>query len=321
MAAHQSLLLKSQEECCHLKDLLQQARLHSASVNDLAKNRTTSFAGEREDLKRVEDILHDREARLQAIFSNAAVGIVTVNLQGKLLQANKKFLSMLGYSVEDLSRLNYLDITFPEDRPLSTQYFNQLVSGQINTYHLEKRYLRKEGQFFWGNVFTTLVRDTLKNFEVIVAIIVDISKRKCAEEALKQAHERFMTILDSINSIVYVVDIKTCEILFANQYAKQFFNHSLEGAICWEVIQNNQKEPCPFCPNDKLLTPEGIPTGEVYVWEQLNSVVKRWLYIQDTAIYWTDGRLVRLQIATDISTRKEMEDELQKSTARLAEAQ
>ncbi len=102
---------------------------------------------EREDLKRVEEILHDREARLQAIFSNAAVGIVTLNPQGRLLRANKKFLSMLGYSVEDLSTLDYLEITYPEDRPLSTQYFNQLVSGQINTYHLEKRYLRKEGSF------------------------------------------------------------------------------------------------------------------------------------------------------------------------------
>ncbi len=119
------------------------------------------------------------------------------------------------------------------------------------------------------------------------------------------------SILNSLDAIVYVADMQSHEILYVNEYTKKFFG-DLVGQICWQKLQANQSGPCPFCTNDKLLCADGKPAG-TYVWEFQNTSNKRWYDVRDKAIEWGDGRLVRLEIATDISWRKEAEAALKKA--------
>lgn len=128
---------------------------------------------------------------------------------------------------------------------------------------------------------------------------------------LQEAHERLTTILDSLESIVYVADMQTYEVLFANRYAHQLLDDNLIGKPCWQALQK-EKMPCAFCTNNKLIDADGEATG-VHAWEFYNSKVYRWFFIQDQAIRWTDERLVRLEIATDITDRKQVEEDLRKS--------
>jgi diguanylate cyclase (GGDEF)-like protein/PAS domain S-box-containing protein len=118
----------------------------------------------------------------------------------------------------------------------------------------------------------------------------------------------FSEILDSLDAIVYIADIETHEILYVNKYTSDLFG-DIVGKKCWSALQSNQSGQCDFCSNDKLLTPNGDPAG-LYHWEFQNTITKRWYDIRDKAIRWSDGRVVRLEIATDITERKQIEEKL-----------
>ncbi len=133
----------------------------------------------------------------------------------------------------------------------------------------------------------------------------------------KQAYDRSITtILDSIDALVYVSDMDTYELLFVNKYGRDIWG-DIQGQICWQSLQEGQDGPCSFCTNDRLLDKDGLPTG-VYVWEFQNTINNRWYQCRDEAIPWVDGRLVRMETATDITERKLAEEELE-AAKKLAE--
>lgn len=123
------------------------------------------------------------------------------------------------------------------------------------------------------------------------------------------AYRSIATVLDSLDALVYVSDMKTYELLFTNDYGRKIWG-DIQGKTCWKVLQKDQQGPCNFCTNDRLLDSSGSPTG-VYVWEFQNTVNKRWYQCRDQAITWVDGRIVRMEVATDITERKQAEGELQ----------
>ncbi len=127
------------------------------------------------------------------------------------------------------------------------------------------------------------------------------------------------SILDNIDVLVYVADLETYEVFYINKYTQHLFG-DIKGKICWQSIQKGQKSPCQFCTNDKILDSDGKPTG-VYHWEFQNTVTGQWFDIRDSAIEWHDGRLVRLEVATDITHLKKTEESLQENTHILLESQ
>jgi signal transduction histidine kinase len=131
---------------------------------------------------------------------------------------------------------------------------------------------------------------------------------KEAQDAQEERLAILATVLDSLDALVYVADMKTYELLFLNKYALNIFG-DITGKICWQSLQNGQTGPCAFCTNDQLLNNDGTP-GEPVIWEFQNTVNQRWYLIQDSAIKWVDGRIVRLEIATDITKNKETEGQL-----------
>jgi diguanylate cyclase (GGDEF)-like protein/PAS domain S-box-containing protein len=129
------------------------------------------------------------------------------------------------------------------------------------------------------------------------------------KEKIESSHNRMLTVLNSIDAIVYVADMETYEVLFINNYMKKIFG-DITGQICWKAIQSGQSGPCPFCTNSKLIGADGVPL-EMYRWEFQNTTNGHWYDIHDRAIRWIDGRVVRMEIATDISQRKESEEKIQ----------
>ena len=131
---------------------------------------------------------------------------------------------------------------------------------------------------------------------------------------IEEIQAELYTILDSIDALIYVADMDTYDLLYMNRRGRSLFG-DIGGKKCFKTIQKDMNGPCPFCTNS-LLTDQSGPTG-VYKWEIQNSHNGRWYDCRDRAIRWTDGRIVRLEIATDITERKKVEERLGKTIEEL----
>ena len=113
------------------------------------------------------------------------------------------------------------------------------------------------------------------------------------------------SIFDAAEIVVYVADMETYELLFMNSRAELLWGKNWTGQRCYKVLQAGQSAPCAFCTNSQL-TDGGRATNPV-VWEFQNTVTQRWYLCIDKAIPWSDGRLVRMEVAIDITERKAQE--------------
>jgi PAS domain S-box-containing protein len=94
---------------------------------------------------------------------------------------------MLGFSEEELRRKHCVEFSPSEDAEKDWSLFEQLRQGSINNYHLEKRFIRKDGTLIWGRLSIALMKDTASLCPLVVAMVQDITDKKVAEEELKQS--------------------------------------------------------------------------------------------------------------------------------------
>jgi len=233
--------------------------------------------------------------------------------EGLLFDCNQRFLEIGGYETRDevLGR-PFAEFVHPDDRETVIENYQKRLRGEQAPSRYEFRGLHKDGSVI--NVDMSAKMTDFQGQLVNLAYIRDITVRKRAERELQSSHERLLTVLDSIEAMVYVADFATHELLFVNEYARKLFGE-IAGHTCWEALQTGQIGPCDFCSNPHLVDADGSPTPG-YAWELLNTRNGRWYDSRDKAISWVDGRLVRLEIATDITGRKEAEAALRESEER-----
>jgi PAS domain S-box-containing protein len=138
------------------------------------------------------------------------------------------------------------------------------------------------------------------------------------KELAKRQMEELFAIFNAIEGSVYVADMHTYEILAVNKYCETHYGPGLVGKICYEELQEKRTTPCPFCTNPRLIGTDGTPNPPV-VWEFENAKTGFWYHCIDRAIHWPDGRLVRMEMAFDITARKRTEVALQTSLQQLGE--
>ena len=90
---------------------------------------------------------------------------------------------MLGRTAEELSRLVFTEFTHPEDRDADMGLYRQLLTGERDSYQIEKRYYRKDGECVWAGLAVTLIRDPGGQPKFALSIVEDITDRKRAERA------------------------------------------------------------------------------------------------------------------------------------------
>jgi len=163
----------------------------------------------------------------------------------------------------------------------------------------------------WLDVRAYPVLDENNDIAQVIEHLRDISKEKQSEIELQESHERMIAVLNSIDATIYVADMDTHEIIFMNRHMIESFGKDSTGDICWKAFRN-ASAPCPHCTNDRLIDDNNHPTG-VCVWQGHNPVTDKFYVNHDRAIKWTDGRLVKLQVATDITDHKKMEEQLRQA--------
>jgi PAS domain S-box-containing protein len=144
------------------------------------------------DFMRTSEALYQSEARFRTIFDKAGIGIVIKGIDGKMLDCNPAFQTMLGYTPEELRQLDYLNITHPLDKTVSRRLFRELVSGKRMSYSIDKRYLAKNGEIIWGRITTSLVLDPHKRMKFVIGTVENITTQKQIEAELVELQHRLM---------------------------------------------------------------------------------------------------------------------------------
>lgn len=134
-----------------------------------------------------EDNVRQSEKRFRGVFNQAAVGVARLSPDGTWLSVNKKLCDIVGYSHKELLSKTFQDITHPDDLQTNLAYVHQLLEDEIQTYSMEKRYLKKNGDLVWVNLTVSLVRDTNNDPDYFISVIEDITERKQAKEKLRES--------------------------------------------------------------------------------------------------------------------------------------
>lgn len=247
----------------------------------------------------------EEEKFFRDIFeANSAIKLLIDPDNGQIADANPAACAFYGYSRDDFCRLTIFDVNVLPDYETRAR-LDRVISGEQLNFNFYHR--RVDGEMRDVVVNSGMV--DFRGRRVILSIIHDITDIKRAEAALRESHEQFLTVLNSMDAIIYVADMQTHEILFANQNMKDSFGDHVVGRKCWEVIHGYSKGPCQFCTNERLLDENGMLRG-VCRWEYKSLKNDLWYQSLDRAIIWIDGRLVRISIAIDITDRKRLEQEI-----------
>ena len=270
------------------------------------------------DRKIVKNELRQSHEKYKGVFNSIRDAIMVTNTDWTIIDLNPAFASLFGYTIEDFKGEKTVYLFGNEEE------YNELRNELKD--HLDKdnflkiiNFKKKQGEIFSGETSVHYLKDGAGNVIGFISLIRDITERMSAQKALKESNERLLIILEGIDSNVYAADINTHEILFMNKSMKDSFGSNLTGQICYRAFRN-QTVPCSFCTNSRIINEQGMPKGSV-TWEDQNPITGRWYINCDRAIQWVDGHTVRLQVATDITSSKEMENQRIELNRRMLQAQ
>jgi PAS domain S-box-containing protein len=156
--------------------------------------RTTELEAEVAQRRHTEEILRASELRWRSMFETSAVGIALTDENRRFVAANDAFQRMVGYTVEELSNLGPVEITYEDDRDAAREMLDDMLSGRNSGYDVEKRYRRKDGTVIWVRVSTALAPEPGSNLRGIPTVIEDITERKRAEDALQEARDTLLRV-------------------------------------------------------------------------------------------------------------------------------
>ena len=141
--------------------------------------------------------LIEAEARFQATFEQAAVGMAHVAPDGGWLRVNQRLCEIVGYRHAELMAMTFQDITHPDDLNTDLAYVQKMLSGELERYSMEKRYFRKNGTTIWINLSVSLVWRSEGIPDYFISVVEDISKRKAAEQEIEQLTKSLVTIQEA----------------------------------------------------------------------------------------------------------------------------
>lgn len=136
--------------------------------------------------RQAENALRESEERFRATFEQAAVGVAHVSPEGRWLRVNQKLCDIVGYSREDLLSQTFQEITHPDDLDADLEFVRQMLAGEIKTYSIEKRYIRRNGSPVWINLTVALIRGDTGQPNYFISVVEDISERKRINVELQQ---------------------------------------------------------------------------------------------------------------------------------------
>ncbi len=281
---------------------------------------TRCFTRDITERKLTEEKLRQSEERLAAMVNQTMAAMAETDLTGRYTFVNDRYCELTGYTREELiGQTQIQQLAHPEDTLSSATNFRRLIEEGI-PFSLEKRYLRKDGSIVWGRNSVALVRDARGQGQAVIAVIVDITERKQAEEKLRESEEDLRLATEAAEMYSWEIDLHDGNIKFAdnqaqvlgfalpeNHSAAMAFVHPLDRADAERAFDAEIKNTENFETEYRLIHPH----TDAAIW-----VCTTGLVITDA--HGTPIRLVG--VTQNITSRKEAEEKLRESQERYSAA-
>lgn len=198
------------------------------------------------DTKRINQIVEEQKSQLDAIVQNSSIGIVLTQ-HGQIIRTNTSIQNTLGYSEEELSKLTVKDISFPEDFPQSKTFLEQMDSGEIDNFIVEKRYRKKNGSMLWAKTNVSAVRDNEGHINYQVALVEDVTLERQQSLIIDMINDVAKALLGKMdiyeiaweitNNIAEYLDTEDCVIYLVDRSA-----NTLEQIAAFGTKLNKSKQ-------------------------------------------------------------------------------
>ena len=286
----------------------------SVQLREEEDRRCVCFLRDITEKKQAEEALIKSEKKWHNILVNTPQIGITLNTNAEIIFANDHFLKLTGWKEEEVIGQNWFDMFLPEEvrkevRAVFHSVMNEKATHGFSNY--ENEILTRSGEIrkiFWSNVLTYDIKGEITD---VTCLGVDLTERDKAEAALKQSEELLLTVLNSIDATIYVADMETYEIKFMNKKMIDVFGRDATGQQCWQVFRG-ESGPCGICVNSQLVGKNGELLDTI-IWHDQNPITGGHYINYDRAIKWIDGRIVKIQIASDITEFRKMESQPQQA--------
>ena len=254
--------------------------------------------------------LTSSDEKLRALFEHSSDGIATVDMKGRIIEANKAYLEMLGYTLEEVRNLAYSQLTPEKWHDFEHDLLNtQLVSrGYCDEY--EKEYIRKNGSVFPVSIRMWLLRDEAANPTGLWAIVRDKTERDEYEGQLEKARENWEKSFNATSDAMFMVDVDL-NILQCNNALARLVGKKAEdvpGRKCYEIVHNLDSPP-DFC-----VTCAAVKEGRSVSGELFEPYLEKYLESSADPTFDAAGNfLFALHIIRDITERKRAEVAMRES--------
>ncbi len=266
--------------------------------------------------KQAEQALAKSENQFRSIFENSAMGVILLDLEGRLVRCNPAFCAMIGYPEPELTAMRFKDFTHPEDIPKSLREFKELLAGEREYYQFEKRYITSKGDSIWTRLTVSRIGTAAGLSDFVLAMVEDVTDHRKAEQALLQSEERYRTIFDNISDGLSVHDFEG-RFLEVNPADCKMHGYSKEEMMALTVPEMVH----PDCLNvfeeyKESIEKTGFYQGDVKQFRKDGSLIN--VEVKGTTIN-LENKQYLLAIVRDITERKRAEEELRKYREHLEE--
>ncbi|GAB7534732.1 oxygen sensor histidine kinase FixL [Burkholderia sp. 3C] len=249
----------------------------------------------------------------RAMENSVLIGMRVLDMHGRITHVNPAFCRMTGWDEADLVGKVPPFPYWPRDAyPEMQRQVDMTLRGKAPSSGFELRVRRKDGSMFHARLYVSPLIDSSGRQTGWMSSMTDITEPKRAREELAAAHERFTTVLESLDAAVSVLAADEAELLFANRYYRHLFGIRPDGhlELSGGGFDSTQASSDSIDLVDAFaglpataLTESTADAQEVYV-----ESIQKWFEVRRQYIQWVDGHLAQMQIATDITTRKKAQE-------------